>query len=159
MDGRTARGVRGGAAGIVAVVLASALISACSSSTQASPDGGGGDVTGSSLIGRIYPPGLEQGVPWFVRIATDPSTVANPVAQQTGKTAGTMIDYEVHGIPDGSFYVLILIDVDGSGGSAPTLGDYYSWCNPTDDGNPPAAPNVFAYNNGTTRNDCHLIVR
>src|ERR1043165_812571 len=109
MDGRAAAmDVR--SAGIVSALLVCGLLSACGTSSTQAPDAGAGDVTGSSLVGRIYPPGLEQGVPWFVRIATDPSTVATPVAQATGKTAGSMIDYEVDGIPDGNYYVLILIE-------------------------------------------------
>jgi hypothetical protein len=167
VGGRATRPARGGAGVLVRVLLACAALSACGSSTPTTDGGAGevggdsviGEVGGNSVLGRIYLPGSERGVPWFARLATDPSTVATPVAQTTGKMAGILIDYEITGVPDGSYYILILIDVDRSGGSDPTPGDYYSWCNPPEDGNPPAAPNVFAYNSTPSRHDCGLVTR
>jgi len=92
----------------------------------------------------MYQPGLAIGMSYFVRLATSPSTITTPVAETTG-TPGNLnyIDYQIDGIPAGGYFMLGFIDVDGSGGTASTPGDYAAWFGHNGDGNPPPDANVF----------------
>jgi hypothetical protein len=145
---------RGVLAALAWVVLACGVLSGCGNDAQTTD----GRTGGGTVLGNFYPP-LSLPGPWSVRLATDVSTVATPVAETTGTTNGTnVLDYEIDHVPAGAYYILILVDLDGSGGADPTAGDEVGWCNPLDYGNPPAAPNVFVRDSVSGRYDCNLVV-
>jgi len=157
MDGAATRRARGRGGALARVLLACVALSGCGKSAQTAD---GGATTGASVIGRLYLPGTVPGVSYFVRLATSVSTVTTPVVETKGTTPNiNFIDYELHNVPAGSYFMLTFVDVDGSGGTASTPGDFAGWCNVDTNGNPPAAANVFVPDTGTVRYDCSLVIR
>jgi hypothetical protein len=142
------------------VLLACAALSACGKSTQAT-DGAAGDTTGgASVAGTLTLPATAQGAGYFVRLAIGVSTVTAPVAETTGTTTGTTsLAYEIRDVPSGTYFLLGFVDVDASGGTASTPGDYAGWYGHNGDGNPPAAANVVVPDTGTVRYDFALVLR
>ena len=63
------------------------------------------------------------------------------------------------GVPAGTYFILGFLDVDGSGGTASTAGDYTGWYGHSGDGNPPAAANAAVPATGTVSFDFSLVVR
>jgi hypothetical protein len=142
------------------VLVACAALSACGKSTQ-STDGATGDLTaGASVAGTLTLPGAAQGASTFVRLAVSPIAVTTPAAEATGTTTGTTsLDYVISDVPSGTYFMLAFVDVDASGGTASTAGDYSGWYGHNGDGNPPTAANVVVPDSGTVRYDFTLVLR
>jgi hypothetical protein len=82
--------------------------------------------------------------------------VANAGIMSTGSTS---LDYQVIGVPAGTYFILGFVDVDGSGGTSSTPGDYAGWYGHNGDGNPPAAASAVVPDSGTVRFDFSLVLR
>jgi hypothetical protein len=122
--------------------------------------GADGAVAGATVMGTLTLPGNASGRPWFVRIASTPGGVVTPVAATTGVTTGSdTLQYSIAGVRAGTYYLLGFVDVDASGGTASTPGDYVGWYGHTGDGNPPAAPSVVVPSSGTVTFDFSLVLR
>jgi hypothetical protein len=82
------------------------------------------------------------------------------VAQASGQTSGSAsLEYELDGAPAGTYLLLGYVDVDGTGTTGSTPGDFAGWYGHTGDGNPPAAPNVVVPASGTVNFDWSLVTR
>jgi hypothetical protein len=122
------------------------------------PDGG--TTTGASVVGILTLPGDPRDAKFFVKVLGAVAEAATPVAETMGTTTrSTSVVYEVRGVPAGTYFVLGFVDVDSSGGTASTPGDFAGWYGHSGDGNPPAAPNVVVPESGSVRFDFSLVVR
>jgi ABC-type phosphate transport system substrate-binding protein len=138
------------------VLLACATLSACGKTTETTDAATGASVTGTLTLAAP----VTAGASWFVRLATSPAGVTTPVAEATGTTtASASIDYQIAGVPAGTYFVLGFVDVDASGGTASTPGDYAGWYGHNGDGNPPAAANAAVPATGTVSFDFSLVLR
>jgi hypothetical protein len=61
--------------------------------------------------------------------------------------------------PEGSYFVLAFVDVDGCGGQSSTPGDQAGWYGHTGDGNPPGSANATVPTSGTVRFGFSLVTR
>ena len=128
---------------------------ACSSS------GAGGGAGEAMVTGTLTLPSPAAGKPWTVKLFTE---VGNPAATPVAETAGTtgattQQDYGIADVPAGTYFLLGFVDVDGSGGTASTPGDFAGWYGHSGDGNPPAAANAVVPGSGTVRFDVMLVAR
>lgn len=122
------------------------------------PDGG---VTGGNVIGTLTLPGSPpQGAKGTVALFTAlPPTGTEVTGSEFSATGSTSVDYQIMGVPAGTYFILGFIDVDGSGGSSSTPGDYAGWYGHDGDGNPPSAANAVVPDSGTVRFDFDLVLR
>ncbi len=112
--------------------------------------------TGATVTGTLTLPAATSGKPYFVRLMTTLGTTF--VAEQSGTTtANTTLSYSMAGAAAGTYFVLGFVDVDSSGGTASTTGDYRGWYGHTGDGNPPAAANATVPATGTVTFDFGLV--
>lgn len=115
------------------------------------------NTTGATVTGTLTLPGAANAKPYFVRLMTMPGTTF--VAEQVGTTTGsTTLSYSIAGVAAGTYFVLGVVDVDSSGGTASTTGDYRGWYGHTGDGNPPAIPNATVPASGTASFDFTLVL-
>jgi hypothetical protein len=157
------------------IILVCALFMGCDSAAQTASNPEGGALDGSAsdgtgagdaqpgaiVMGTLTVPGATTGKPWSVRVVDAPASAATaPVAVTTGLTSGSdRIEYTISGVPAGTYYVLGFVDVDASGGSGSTPGDFAGWYGHTGDGNPPPARNAVVPAAGTVRFDFSLVQR
>lgn len=121
------------------------------------PDGG---VTGATVTGKLTLPGIAQGKKGTVTLFTTLPPDGTPVASSGIAPDGTtVLDYVIVGVPAGTYFLLAFVDVDRSGGTSSTPGDYVGWYGHNGDGNPPATANVVVPETGTVRFDFSLVVR
>lgn len=123
---------------------------------RTTPDGG---VTGATVMGTLTLPGTAQATGMLAFYTTLPpagTAVATAALVSTGTTS---LDYLIGGVPAGTYFILGFIDVDGSGGTSSTPGDYAGWYGHNGDGNPPAAANAVVPDSGTVRFDFSLVLR
>jgi hypothetical protein len=115
---------------------------------------------GATVMGTITLPGSAPGATFGVRLAATPGAITTPIAQTSGKTmASTTLPYEIADVPAGTYFLLAFVDVDGSGGSSSTPGDFAGWYGHTGDGNPPPAANVIVPASGSVTLDFALVIR
>jgi|GEM_PF-5066417 len=126
-------------AGVMVLILV--LSTACGESNQ--------DAAGATVKGTLTLPGMASGKRFFVRIV---SGLTGPtIGEQTGTTNGTStLSYSIGGVVAGTYFLLGVVDVDSSGGTSSTTGDYRGWYGHTGDGNPPATANVVVPSSGTS---------
>jgi len=122
------------------------------------PDGG---VTGATLVGTLTLPGQPpQGAKGTIALFTTlPPAGMEVTGTGFAATGSTSVDYQIIGVPAGTYFILGFVDNDGSGGITPTPGDYAGWYGNNGDGNPPAAANAVVPNSGTVRFDFSLVLR
>jgi hypothetical protein len=116
---------------------------------------------GATVAGSLTLPAAAPGKPYAAMIFTTAGVAGGaPVAQTMGTTgSGTTVDYSIANVPAGTYFLLGFVDVDGSGGTSSTPGDFAGWYGHTGDGNPPAAANAVVPASGTVRFDFSLVVR
>ena len=122
------------------------------------PDGG---VAGATVAGTLTLPGKPpQGAKGTVALYTA-LPPAGMAVTETGfvATGDTSVDYQIIGVPAGTYFILGFVDNDGSGGLSSTPGDYAGWYGHNGDGNPPAAANAVVPDSGTARFDFSLVLR
>lgn len=141
-------------------VLAVGAALGCGSESMGAADGGM-EAAGATVDGTLTLPGAPADAPYVVRLyeaAGDPAAV--PVGEASGRTAGSnTVEYVVEDVPAGDFFLLGFVDVDGSGGTASTPGDYAGWYGHSGDGNPPSTANVSVPGSGTVTFDVDLVER
>ncbi len=94
--------------------------------------GGGGDSTPPpptyTVSGTITSlPASADGKDYFVSVTTDID--GEPTSYTQGTVSGTTIDYSIDDVPAGTYYVMAVVYVVGSGDD-PVIGDYfgaYGW--------------------------------
>ena len=162
-------------------ILSSAALTACGQSSSSPKDGEGTDAgndggsadnapadgsaadaaaerSGATVMGTLTLPGTASGKTFAVRVMTGPGSA--PVAEATGLTSGAAtLPYSIADVPAGTYFLLGFVDVDGSGGTSSTPGDYAGWYGHTGDGNPPAAPNAAVPASGSVTFDWALVLR
>jgi hypothetical protein len=113
------------------------------------------------VAGTLTLPADAHATPYAVMLFTAVGAAgATPVAQTMGTTGnGTTIDYSIANVPAGTYFLLGFVDVDGSGGTSSTPGDFAGWYGHNGDGNPPAAANAVVPASGTARFDFSLVMR
>jgi hypothetical protein len=121
--------------------------------------GDDGATTGAPIVtGTLTLPGTSTGARWGVELLTAPGAAA--VARASGETSGSAsLDYEIEGAAAGTYLLLGFVDIDGTGTTGSTPGDYAGWYGHTGDGNPPSQPNVVVPASGTVRFDWMLVTR
>lgn len=111
------------------------------------------------VVGTLTLPGTAAAKPYTVKIFTMAGVPGTPVAETSGSTSGTQtLTYAIPHVPAGQYFVLGFVDVDASGGSSSTTGDYRGWYGHTGDGNPPRSPNAVVPESGTARFDFSLVL-
>jgi hypothetical protein len=70
-----------------------------------------------------------------------------------------MLPYLIANVPAGTYFILGFVDVDNSGGTASTQGDYAGWYGHDATGNPPGAPDAVVPSAGTVTFDLGLVLR
>jgi len=137
---------------VAAAMLASALVGGCGDSAN-------GATGPATITGTLTLPGTASGASAFARVIDSIATAASPIAETTATTTGaTTLDYAITQVPAGTYFLLGFVDVDGSGGTSSTTGDYRGWFGHTGDGNPPAVANVVVPASGTVTFDFSLII-
>jgi hypothetical protein len=125
--------------------------------TQAPPDGG---TTGATVVGTLMLPGSARGAKGTVALFSTLPPGGAAVAESGFVTNGNpSMDYQVVAVPAGTYFILGFVDVDGSGGTSSTPGDYAGWYGHNGDGNPPPAANAVVPDSGTVRFDFSLVLR
>jgi hypothetical protein len=134
---------------------------ACSSSGSSAPDSGGETSGAPRVSGTLTLPASAPGKPYTVKLFTmDGRSTLTPTAEANGTTgAGTSLAYAIETVPAGTYFVLGFVDVDMSGGTASTPGDFAGWYGHTGDGNPPAAANAVVPATGSVTFDFALVLR
>jgi hypothetical protein len=137
------------------------LLGGCSSASATGDAGGDAATSGATVVGTLTLPGTAAGKSYFVRIVTATGMAAlMPTAQTSGSTTGsTMLPYSIANVPAGTYFILGFVDVNNSGGTASTPGDYAGWYGHDASGNPPAAPNAVVPATGTVTFDFSLVLR
>lgn len=113
------------------------------------------------MAGTLTLPGTATGKHYEVRIVTSTgaATLA-PVAMTSGTTTGsTTLAYSIPNVPAGTYFILAFVDVNGTGGTSSTPGDYAGWYGHDASGNPPAQPNAVVPGSGTVTFDFSLVLR
>jgi hypothetical protein len=133
-----------------ALLLACVAVTACGK--------GSAGVTGATVIGTLALPGTAQATGMAAIFATLPPGGTAVATSALASTGTTNLDYQIPAVP-GTYFILGFIDVDASGGTASTPGDYTGWYGHNGDGNPPAAANAVVPDSGTVRFDFTLVLR
>jgi hypothetical protein len=149
------------------ILVTGVLSTACSSQTGSTADSGStGDAVietaaSATVMGTLTLPGTATGKHYEVRIVTAPGAATlTPVAMTSGTTTGsTTLAYSIANVPAGTYYVLAFVDVNGTGGTSSTPGDYAGWFGEDANGNPPAAPNAVVPASGTATFNFSLVLR
>ena len=130
----------------------------CGSSSSSGADAAG---SGATVAGTLTLPAAAPSKPYAAMIFTAAAAAGvTPVAQTMGTTgSGTTVDYSIANVPAGTYFVLGFVDVDGSGGTSSTPGDFAGWYGHNGDGNPPPAANAVVPASGTARFDFTLVLR
>jgi len=126
------------------------------------PDGGvDGGVTGATVTGTLtLPDSAPAGTKGSVALYTTLPPAGTAVAESgLAATGGTSVDYRIVGVPAGSYFIIGFFDLDHSGGTSSTPGDFAGWYGHNGDGNPPAAASAVVPDSGTVRFDISLVVR
>jgi hypothetical protein len=119
-------------------------------------------IAGATVIGTVTlpasaPPGAKSAVSIYAAPFPDAGV---PVALGGfAWNGGTSADYQVAGVPAGTYFVYALVKVVAAGGATPVAGDYYGWYGGDTSGNPPAAANAIVPESGTVRFDFSLVLR
>ena len=158
---------RNSAAGRLMLVIAAAL-----SGCGWWPDGGGGRSgppsggdadgdDGATVGGTLTLPGTATGKPYSVRLFTTAGRMTlTSTAETTGSTTGNaLLPYSIAHVPAGTYFILGFVDVDGSGGTASTPGDYAGWYGHDGNGNPPPAASAIVPSAGVVTFDFGLVLR
>jgi hypothetical protein len=113
------------------------------------------------VSGTLTLPGTASGKPYSVKLFTmDGRANLTATAETSGTTTGnTSLPYAIATVPAGTYFILGFVDVDSSGGTASTPGDYAGWYGHTGDGNPPAAANAVVPASGSVTFDFSLVLR
>ena len=118
---------------------------------------------GATVQGTVTLPGIAVGKPWEVRVYKQAGVAEAPLfGHATGTTTDSLtLDYLIPYVPVGSYFILAFVDVDVSGGTSSTPGDYAGWYGHTGDGNPPdlGIPNAVVPASGVVRFDFNLVMR
>jgi hypothetical protein len=124
-----------------------------------SGDADGGD--GATVRGTLTLPGTATGKPYSVRLFTTAGRMTvTSTAETAGSTSGnTLLPYSIAHVPAGTYFILGFVDVDGSGGTASTPGDYAGWYGHDGTGNPPPAANAVVPSAGVVTFDFGLVLR
>jgi len=114
----------------------------------------------ATVIGTLTLPATSQAakgmVSFFTTLPPGGTSVASSGFSTTG---GASIDYEVLAVPAGTYFILGFVDVNGSGGTSSTPGDYAGWYGHNGDGNPPSMATAVVPATGTVRFDFSLVLR
>jgi uncharacterized protein (DUF2141 family) len=143
---------------LVTTVMVLMAAAGCSSSSSGAADAAG---SGANVAGTLTLPTAAARKPYAVMIFTAAGAPgATPVAQTMGTTGtGTNVPYAIANVPAGTYFVLGFVDVDGSGGTSSTPGDFAGWYGHNGDGNPPPAANAVVPASGSARFDFSLVLR
>jgi hypothetical protein len=115
----------------------------------------------ATVAGTLTLPGTATGKHYEVRIVTATGAATlNPVAMTSGTATGSAtLAYSIPNVPAGTYYILAFVDVNGTGGTSSTPGDYAGWFGEDVNGDPPAAPNATVPASGTMTFDFNLVQR
>jgi hypothetical protein len=131
--------------------------SSTSCGQASSPDGG---IPLATVLGTLTLPETTAGkkgiIALYARLPPEGTVVVSSALSTTG---GATLDYAIAGVPAGTYFILGFIDVDGSGGTASTPGDYAGWYGHNGDGNPPPAASAVVPDTGAVRFDFSLVLR
>lgn len=116
---------------------------------------------GAKVSGTLTLPAANPGKPYTVKLFTMAGRASLMATTETsGLTAATpSVAYAIATVPAGTYFVLGFVDVDGSGGTASTAGDFAGWYGHTGDGNPPGTANAVVPATGNATFDFALVVR
>ena len=144
-----------------ALVVGAALVAGCGSSSAAPADGGGDTGATPRVSGTLTLPAASPGKPWSVKLFTmDGRTTLTATAETSGTTPdGTALPYAISTVPAGTYFILGFVDVDMSGGTSSTPGDFAAWYGHTGDGNPPPTANAVVPATGSVMFDFTLVQR
>jgi len=124
---------------------------------QAKTDGG---IASATVIGTLTLPGAAPAKGGMVEIYSvlppDGTIVASTEISTIG---GLSLDYRLEGVPAGTYFLFAFLDVDRSGGTSSTPGDYAAWFGHNGDGNPPAAASAVVPDAGTVLFNFSLVLR
>lgn len=125
------------------------------------PPGADAGVIGATVVGTLTLPGIPpQGAKGTIALfSTLPPGGMEVAGAGFVATGSTSVDYQVIGVPVGTYFILGFVDNDGSGGVSSTPGDYAGWYGHNGDGNPPAVANAVVSDSGTVRFDFSLVLR
>jgi hypothetical protein len=116
--------------------------------------------TAATVIGTLTLPAKSQAAKGMVSLFTTlPPAGTSVTSSIFVTTGGASVDYEVPTVPAGTYFILATVDVDGSGGTSSTPGDYAGWYGHNGDGNPPAMATAVVPATGTVRFDFSLVLR
>jgi hypothetical protein len=114
----------------------------------------------ATVIGTLTLPAASRPAKGMVSLFTTLPPGGTAVASSGfAATGGASVDYEVLAVPAGTYFILGSVDVDRSGGTSSTPGDYASWYGHNGDGNPPAVATAVVPATGTVRFDFSLVLR
>jgi hypothetical protein len=114
----------------------------------------------ATVIGTLTLPAASRAAKGTVSLFTTLPPGGTSVASSGfSTTGGASVDYEVLAVPAGTYFILGSVDVDGSGGTSSTPGDYAGWYGHNGDGNPPAMATAVVPATGTVRFDFSLVLR
>lgn len=109
----------------LSILLLSALIglsiSACPSSDSSTSPSGSHTVSGTITM----PQGGHDGTDYIVGVFTDWDSAPTFFDEGTIVGAGITVNYSISNVPTGTYYVMAIVYVNGSGRPAPVAGDYF----------------------------------
>jgi hypothetical protein len=128
---------------------------------QAEPEGAETDsgIARATVIGTLTFPSIEPAkgmVEIYSVLPPDGKLVASSEIASSG---GTSLDYQVLGVPAGTYFIRAYLSLGRSEGKSSTPGDYAAWFGDNGDGNPPAAANAVVPDAGKARFNFSLIMR
>ncbi len=123
------------------------------------PEPDGGVTQATTVAGTLTLPGTAQAKGTVAVFATLPPAGTAVASSGIMSTGSTTFDYRILDVPAGTYFILGFFDVDSSGGTSSTPGDYTGWYGHNGDGNPPPAPNAVVPAAGTVRFDFSLVLR
>ena len=95
------------------------------------------------MVGTLTLPAGTVGKRYEIDIvtSTDPAT-STLIGTVSGTTNGSSIAYSIPYVPAGTYFVSAFVDLDASGGTSFTSGDYAGWYGQDTTAMPPVAPNA-----------------
>ena len=132
--------------GIPLVIFLVAVIGGCSDDDPATPE----NVVTATVTGTLTLPNAAAGKPYYVLVDTDMDGDNDYVKMSTATCgSGTDVNYQVNGVPVGTYFVYAAVFTVSDGNQGPQTGDYYGIYGGTLN-NPPAERNVTVASGGVS---------